>query len=72
MKFFVSATNEEGNDWIAREIEAETFEEAFEELHRQARQRWPGEVWRPTSVTEKPRLEDSGPLHLSLSLGGRF
>jgi hypothetical protein len=53
-KFFISAMDESGSDLIACEIEAETFEDALEELRLRAMRHWPVQLWRPTSITEVP------------------
>lgn len=68
MTFFISAISEDGKDVLAQEIDVETFEEAVSQLHVMGLQRWPGQLWRPTSVTEKP---DRGPIQLAVILGGR-
>jgi hypothetical protein len=68
-EYFIGATNEAGDDWIAREIRAATFEDAFAALRELAIAKWPGQFWRPTSVVEVPKLERSGPLALSMLIG---
>jgi len=68
MTYFLSAADEDSADTLHAEIEADSFEDAFEELRRRARARWPGRIWRPTCIVERP---DRAPIGLAIDISTR-
>jgi hypothetical protein len=56
MKYFISAIDEDSSDILAREIEADDFEQAVGITYELARRRFGGRHGRITSVTEVPDL----------------
>lgn len=61
-RYFISAYEIETGGFLAEEIDAEGFCEALLILLDKARARFAGRAWRVTGVTERPRIEESGPL----------
>ena len=56
MKFFVSAIEQDRTSVIAREIEAECFDDALEDLREMAAREFEGRPHLLTSVTQVPEM----------------
>ena len=70
MTYWISAKtiDDEGREYLTEWVEADSFEEACEQLAERARHRWPGRAWKETSVTEQPPEAEAGPVALLLDL----
>ena len=68
MNFFISAITDDGNDFVAGTIEAESFDAAVLDLTFRAETQFGAKKWRATSVVEQPaanpmRHYEAGAVH---------